>query len=248
MLTQGLIPYFFNTPNTQYVIYIAIAFVAVAAYLLGSINSAVLVSKVLYRDDVRKYGSGNAGLTNMHRTFGLKAAGLTLLGDLLKTVFAILITLFLFGFGYKFALCTNSLAYIAGLFAVIGHVYPIYYGFKGGKGVLVTATMALVLSPLVFLVLFIAFIGIVAMSKYISLGSVSVALLYPVFLNGYSSVLLDRPPFWTTTLTTILLAIFILWLHRKNLQRINDRTENKFSFKKKAEHGQAKKEDTEDEE
>ncbi len=231
MLIEGLIPYFLSD-NSFAVVFGMIALLIVS-YLLGSINSAIMVSKILYRDDIRKYGSGNAGLTNMHRTFGMKAAGLTLLGDMLKTVLSVLLALFTFGFRYSFALCINPLAFLAGAAAVVGHVYPVFYGFKGGKGVLVMSTMALVVSPAIFFTLLLVFIGVVALSKYISLGSVSVAILYPVFLNAYHSFFLKYPPAWTTVLVTILLALFVFWLHRENLKRINDRTERKFSFKKK---------------
>ncbi len=231
MLNLGLLPYFFENNNVLQIF--GIFSVIILSYLLGSINSAIMISKLLYRSDIRKHGSGNAGLTNMHRTFGLKAAGLTLLGDMLKTVISVLLALFVFGFMYRFGLCINPVAFLAGAAAVIGHVFPVYYGFKGGKGVLVMSTMALVVSPAIFFALLLVFIGVVALSKYISLGSVTVAVLYPVFLNAYSSLFLHKPPFWTTVLTTILLAIFVVWLHRENLKRINDRTERKFSFKKK---------------
>ncbi len=246
MLKHGLIPYFLDG-NDQLHIWVGLGIFAVllASYLFGSINSAIMISKMLYRDDIRKYGSGNAGLTNMHRTFGLKAAGLTLLGDMMKTVLSVLLALFVFGFGYKRGLCTNPVAFLAGALAVLGHVFPVYYGFKGGKGVLVMSTMALVVSPAIFFILLLVFIGVVALSKYISLGSVTVAVLYPVFLNAYSSFFLNAPPFWTTVFITILLAIFVVWLHRENLKRINDRTERKFSFKKKP--AITKPEDGEDE-
>ncbi len=236
MFEKGLIPYFLSDSKYFTAWFItAIVAVVLVSYLLGSINSAIMVSKILYRDDIRKYGSGNAGLTNMHRTFGMKAAGLTLLGDMLKTVASVLIAMLVFGFSYKAALCINPVAFLAGFSAVLGHVFPVYYGFKGGKGVLVTSTMALVLSPFIFLVLLLVFIGIVAMSKYISLGSVSVALLYPVCLNAYSNIFLHAPLLPMAAFVSILLAVFILWLHRENLKRINDRTERKFSFKKKEE-------------
>ena len=234
MLNSGLLADIINGGNNA-ALWLGIIGSVIVAYLLGSINTSILVSRLVYRSDIRKHGSGNGGLTNMHRTFGLKAAGLTLLGDMLKTVIAVMIPMILFGFEYAAVLCTNPIAYIAGLAAVIGHVYPVYYGFKGGKGVLVTATMALVVSPLIFVVLFLIFVGIVYLSKYISLGSVSVAVLYPVCVNFYSITFLNAPPFWTTLLSTILLAIFIFWLHRGNLKRIGDRTERKFSFKKKPE-------------
>ncbi len=235
MLETGLIPYLFVDSNFYTAaIIIGMIGVAVAAYLLGSINSSIAVSKLLYRDDIRKFGSGNAGLTNMHRTFGLKAAGFTLLGDVSKTALSVFLALFLFGFQYELLLCVNPLAYIAGAFAVVGHVFPVYYGFKGGKGVLVTAVTALIVSPIIFAILLLVFIGIVALSKYISLGSVSVALLFPICLNAYSTVLLERPLQAFTALVSIFLAVFIVWLHRENLKRINDRTERKFSFRKKA--------------
>lgn len=234
MLSNGLIPHLFSsTDNYPVWFWIGVVGIVIIAYLLGSINSAILVSKILYRDDIRKYGSGNAGLTNMHRTFGLKAAGFTLLGDMLKTVISVLVPMFLFGFVYDTGLCANQLSYVAGVMAVLGHVFPIYYGFKGGKGVLVTSTMALVVSPAIFGVLLLVFIGVVAMSKYISLGSVMVAALYPVCLNFYFTtfILAVIPP--VIIGVAIFLAIFILWLHRENLKRIGNRTERKFSFKKK---------------
>lgn len=234
MLEYGLLGPHIND-NTIFLLWIGIIGSIIFAYLLGSINSAILISKVVYCDDIRKHGSGNGGLTNMHRTFGLGAAGLTLLGDMLKTVIAVIVPMVLFGFTYDFALCTNPISFVAGFAAVLGHVFPIYYGFKGGKGVLVTSTMALVVSPIIFSVLLLVFIATVWMSKYISLGSVTVAVLYPVMVNAYSTVFLKAPPFASTVFITIFLAVFIVWLHRENLGRIGNRTERKFSFKKKAE-------------
>lgn len=234
MLTSGLLTQAVNGGNVA-VFWLGIIGSLVFAYLLGSINSAILISKLVYRDDIRKHGSGNGGLTNMHRTFGLKAAGLTLLGDMLKTVVAVLMPMLLFGFEYDTGLCANQLSYIAGVAAVLGHVYPIYYGFKGGKGVLVTSTMALVVSPAIFAFLLLVFIGAVAMTKYISLGSVTVAVFYPVCLNFYFMTFIKGllPP--SMAIASIFLAVFIVWLHRENLKRIGNRTERKFSFKKKAE-------------
>ena len=225
-----------------------IGIIAVAAYMLGSINSAIIISRVLYHDDIRKHGSGNAGMTNMQRTYGNGAAGLTLLGDLLKTVFAVSIAGVCFGFGYISGLSTNGYCYVAGLIAVIGHVFPLYYGFKGGKGVLSTATMALVLTPWLFLILFALFVAIVAMSKYISLGSVSVAVLYPVVVSGAFTVVFGMPLSIEIALSTILLAVLIVVCHMGNLKRISDRTERKFSFKKKkAEPVVAEEEDGDEE-
>ena len=244
---------------------LAIAFPIVAAvlviavsYLLGSINSAIIVSKLIYRDDVRKYGSGNPGTTNMLRTFGKKAALLTLIGDMLKTAVSILFAGLLFGFHYVGGVSSgDGLCYVAGLFAILGHVFPIYYKFKGGKGVLCTATMALILSPVALLIVLLVFIATVAWTKYVSLGSVFGGVLYPVVLHGQFSFLgaLINPtlpegtmPFFQNgiiSLVSIIAAILIVWCHRANLQRISDRTENKISFKKRL-IDQKKEEEAED--
>ena len=212
--------------------FIALFCVLLAAYLLGSINSAILISKTVYKDDIRKHGSGNGGMTNMLRTFGGKAALMTLAGDLLKTALSIFIAGFTFGFFYWGGISVQGYCYVAGLFAVLGHIFPIYYKFKGGKGVLVTSTMALILSPLPFLILFALFVGVVALSKYVSLGSVCSAVLYPVLLHGFFTVRGAQMP-GLISLSAIVLACIIVWCHRGNLQRISDRTERKLSFKKK---------------
>ncbi len=231
-LNTGLLEFWFGTSVPVLAHYGTLLGVLLVSYLLGSINSAILISKVFYHDDIRTKGSGNAGMTNMLRTYGGKAALLTLAGDLGKTVLSIFLAGLFFGFRYVAGVSVMEFCYLAGLFAVIGHIFPVYYKFKGGKGVLVTATMALVLSPIPFLILFLVFAGIVAMSKYVSLGSVSVAVLYPVMISGTYKLLHIPMPF-ITAFSTILLACIIVYCHRGNLKRINDRTEHKLSFKKK---------------
>jgi glycerol-3-phosphate acyltransferase PlsY len=233
MLRTGIINHLATKFDSFAIFWCGFAAALIFAYLLGSVNTSILVSRLVYRSDIRKHGSGNGGLTNMHRTFGLKAAGLTLLGDMLKTIIAVLIPMFFFGFLYENGVCANELSYLSGMIAVLGHVYPIYYGFKGGKGVLVTSTMALVVSPAIFGFLFLVFVGTVALFKYISLGSVTVATLYPVCLNFYFTTFIKAKIPSLIIATTIFLAIFIVWLHRENLKRIGERTERKFSFKKK---------------
>ncbi|MBO5009617.1 MAG: glycerol-3-phosphate 1-O-acyltransferase PlsY [Clostridia bacterium] len=221
--------------------------VMIVSYLLGSVNSAIIISKAMFGDDIRTHGSGNAGLTNMLRTYGKAAAGLTLLGDMLKAVLSIIFAGIIFGFGYYSGISLSDFCYVAGLFAVIGHIFPIYYGFRGGKGVLATATVALVLTPIPFLILITLFIIIVAMSKYVSLGSVCVAVLFPVVVSGYAKVFFGGSAPLIMTLCTILLAIIIVWCHRENLKRISDRTERKISFKKKDVEVQKKAEDNDNE-
>lgn len=208
------------------------------AYFMGSINSAIIISKTIYRDDIRTKGSGNPGMTNMLRTFGGKAALLTLLGDLLKTVLPVLVAGVVFGFQYNMGVSFSGPMYFVGLFAVIGHIFPAYYGFKGGKGVLSTASMALVCSPVPFAFLFLVFVILVAWTKYVSLGSVVAAGLYPVVLSGYFALFKDSDGNTVfmhplTAIATIFIAVLIIWAHRKNLERIGNRTENKLSFGKK---------------
>jgi len=240
-LNEGLLAYLVRDAEAYtkeyYLWYFVFALISITcAYLLGSINSAIIVSKSIYRDDVRKHGSGNPGLTNMLRTYGKGGAGLTLLGDMLKTAVAIFISGIFFGFNYVGGVSTGEgFCYIAGLFAVIGHVFPIYYKFKGGKGVLSTATMVLILTPGPFAILFLIFAAVVAMSKYVSLGSVVSAVLYPVVLHGYFMFIFsntNKSLPGLAALASIIIAILVVWCHRGNLQRISDRTERKLSFKK----------------
>lgn len=225
--------------------------VIVSSYLLGSINSAIIVSKTMYKDDIRNHGSGNAGLTNVMRTYGKRAAGLTLLGDIAKTAIAILIAGFLFGMNYVGGVSTgDGMCYVAGLFAVIGHISPVYYRFKGGKGVLTTAVTALILAPVPFLILFALFAIIVFASGYISLGSITCATLLPVVIHGYFSVIFSGAPKsfpGLAALSTIIIAILIVWCHRGNIQRISNRTERKFSFRKAPEVTERPEENKKDE-
>ncbi len=234
-LNKGLLMHLFENTDkytAYYITYVSfIVIVIVSSYLLGSINPAIMTSKILYHDDIRNHGSGNAGLTNMLRTFGKKAALFTLIGDMLKTALAIFIAGFLFGFNYiGFISDHDGYCYIAGLFVVLGHVFPVYYKFKGGKGVLAAATMALILSPIPFLILLIIFVGIVALTKYVSLGSVCAVIMYPVVINGYFNLVLKAQIHGFISATTIILAILIVWCHRGNLQRISNRTERKLSI------------------
>jgi glycerol-3-phosphate acyltransferase PlsY len=204
----------------------------VSGYLLGSINFAIIISSTQYKQDIRNFGSNNAGMTNMMRTYGKKAAAFTFIGDVLKAVVACLLGHILLG---------QLGAYIAGLFCILGHIFPIYYKFKGGKGVLCTSAMALILTPIEFLILLAVFVILVSWTKYVSLGSVTVAFLYPIVVSGHIKVAFNGAIKMNgvMALITILLAIIIVYCHRGNLQRISEGTERKISFKSK------KKDDTE---
>ena len=203
-------------------------------YLFGSINSAVVVSRIFYGDDIRRHGSGNAGLTNTLRTYGKKAAGLVLAGDVLKTVLAILAGGLLMGVHYIGAFSLGQGGYLAALGCVLGHVFPVYYKFKGGKGVLCAAAAVLTLSPVVFAIMLAIFVILVAFTKYVSLGSVTVALTYPLFFNvtfmawfGGSTA----PSY--IVLFTMFVALFVTWLHRANIKRLWNGEESKLSFSSK---------------
>jgi glycerol-3-phosphate acyltransferase PlsY len=171
----------------------------------------------------------------MLRVYGKKAALFTLLGDMLKTALSIALGACIYGVD-NWTVVDRSMegAYLAALFCVLGHIAPVYYKFRGGKGVLATATMALIITPLPFAILITLFIIIVAISKYVSLGSVCVASLYPVAV--YACIRLftevEKVPVFLI-ICTILLAITVVWCHRENLKRLANGTERKLSFGKK---------------
>jgi glycerol-3-phosphate acyltransferase PlsY len=166
----------------------------------------------------------------MLRSFGWKAALLTLVGDLGKTAISIFIAGVFFGFQYVAGISVSEFCYVAGAAAVLGHVFPVYYKFKGGKGVVTAYASILMCDPVVFLILFIIFVIIVAFTKYISLGSVMCMLLYPVILDRMHRLVNGA------TGAYVIIAIFnaalIIFMHRENIKRLIKGKENKFSFKK----------------
>ena len=235
MLDKGLFVTLFGDNTNSIEVYIAyiicIVLSLAASYLLGSINTAIIISKTMFRDDIRTHGSGNAGLTNIIRTYGMKAAALTLIGDILKVVLALLITGFLFGFYYNKALCWNEMCYISGFFCMIGHIKPVFYRFKGGKGVLCTATMLALLSPAIFAVLLILFIVLVAMTKYISLGSVICAAFLPILMQGYMEIFAGEGVYNPMIMVICIVSAFVvIFCHRSNIKRLFRGEENKFHF------------------
>lgn len=203
----------------------------VVPYLLGSLNFAIIISKAKYNEDIRTKGSGNGGMTNMLRTYGKKTGAATLVCDMLKSIVSVTIGCALMGITFG--------GYLAGFFCMLGHMFPIYYRFKGGKGVAVVAAMVLVLNPVVFFFLLIIFAVIVISTKYVSLASVMSVLMFPIILNRIdlimSDYLLVYQGVWTgaDTLIAILIAIFVVFMHRGNIKRLMDGTENKISFGKK---------------
>ena len=208
---------------------------AVQAYLLGSIDTGILVSKFLYHDDVRKYGSGAAGMTNMLRTFGKKAASLTAFGDVLKGVLAVCIGRWLFhqlpaGTGVSPYLGV----YLAAIFAVLGHLYPLYFGFKGGKGVLVAGGAILAIQPVLLPFLAAIFLLCLIPTGMVSLGSVTMAALYPLLtilygvFKGYAA-----GDLLVCAIGAGFMSGMVIYMHRANIQRIREGKEYRFGHHKK---------------
>jgi glycerol-3-phosphate acyltransferase PlsY len=202
-----------------------LAAVMVLGYLLGSLNFAVLISRHGYHEDIRDFGSKNAGTTNMMRTYGKKAAGLTLLGDVLKGVFASGIGSLLLG---------QMGGYFAGFCCIVGHMYPVWFRFRGGKGIATTAGVVLWLSPGTFGVLLFLFVAIVLWTKYVSLGSIMALLMYPFILDRFStppiSELSTYVCFPPRVLVALAIMVLAVWKHRTNIKRLWNKEENKFSF------------------
>ncbi|MCL1859339.1 MAG: glycerol-3-phosphate 1-O-acyltransferase PlsY [Oscillospiraceae bacterium] len=211
-------------------IVISVFSVIITGYLLGSLNFGVIISKVFYHDDVRKHGSKGAGATNMLRTYGKFPAAMTFLGDGLKAAVAVLIGAVFLGMRTSAFEYNNIIyfgfagTYIGGMASVIGHAFPVYYKFKGGKGVASTFFMVLFTSPLVGLICLVIFIIIVAGTKFISLGSIMAVLIYPLILNRMTGLGLHN-------LIAIFISLLIVYLHRENIIRLLNGKENKFSLK-----------------
>lgn len=209
----------------------------IVPYLISGVNSAIIVTKIKSGEDIRKIGSGNAGLTNTLRTQGKLAALFVLLGDILKGVISILIVHFLF----KGVLGIDTYAetdgyewinYLAGVFAVLGHIFPIYYGFKGGKGILVTFSTMLAISWVPALILLGIFAVLVAITRYVSLGSIVAATCYPfaVLINGYLN---GNPNVWLSFIFSAVIGFMLVFMHRSNIVRLKNHTEKKLGEKAK---------------
>lgn len=218
---------------------LAILISAVLSYLLGSFNSSILVVRLLKHQDIRKFGSHNAGLTNTLRCFGKGCAALTLVGDLAKGIVAVLLSkgiCELLGTGLTAQNDVHFIGYIAGIFAILGHVFPIYYHFKGGKGVLVGVSVFLGIDWKVFLCLIVIFAVVLAISKYVSLGSIIAAACCPVVTFLFQFWQRGDLPMWYLWLNTGLAALmgaWVIYMHRTNIQRLKAGNENKFSFHSK---------------
>ena len=218
---------------------------AVMSYLLGSVNFSIIISRLYAKSDIRKYGSGNAGATNVLRSIGKVPAAITMAGDMAKVIVAIYVARLIIG-EQRYEYFPVLFKYAAGFFCLIGHMYPLYFGFKGGKGVATAAGMILVVDWRIFLILLGIFIIMVAIFRMVSLGSVVVAAVFP-FLTYLMYTKIPKPTGVTSayldfiypnqrlivTLIAIGFAVIVIFKHRKNIKRIIDGTEAKMSKKNK---------------
>lgn len=205
--------------------YIAIAIIA---YAIGSVNFSVIFSKKFAGFDVREKGSGNAGSTNMLRSVGKKAAALTLVCDVLKGVVAILIAI-LMGNLIKSVENKALLVQIAGIAVVIGHTYPIFFQFKGGKGVATSLGILLMSNWQIGLICLVFALVLMALTRVVSMGSVAAAILFPVLTLFIDTNYIVEGNYFVYS---VILAVIVAFNHRSNIKRILNGTENKLSFKK----------------
>ena len=207
--------------------------IAIIAYLIGSINFSILISKKKAGYDIRQKGSGNAGTTNMLRNLGKKYAAITLICDVLKGVVAIGIAIIVGNILGD----TNKalLVQIAGVAVVIGHTFPIFFGFKGGKGVAISLGILLMTNWQLGLICLVFALVLMALTRVVSMGSIAAAILYPVltlFVGGGHYIVESTGLGNGYFIYSVILAIIVIFNHRENIKRILSGTENKISFNK----------------
>lgn len=216
---------------------IAYIIIPVISYLLGSLNFGVILSKKLQNDDVRNHGSGNAGTTNMLRNYGKKLAVATIIGDMLKVGVAVgiayLIKNFISPGLFEYFIFHDSdvdynvlLKLYAGLFCVIGHIFPCFFGFKGGKGVATAGGMVFIIDWRIALILLAVFFVILLTTKYVSLGSIVMAMLFPVLMLIFHKSLL-------ISALSLVFTFIVVVAHRENIKKLLNHTESKIGDRKK---------------
>ncbi len=217
-------------------LYLVAVLVCIIAYILGSLSSSIIISKKISGEDIRNEGSGNAGATNMLRVHGKKAGALTLLCDALKGVVAVLIgaladTIVLSELGEVTGFLAGNLKYIAGVIVVLGHGFPIFFGFKGGKGVATSLGVMLILDWKIGLMVAVIALLVMIFSRYVSLGSIIGGVIYPVsvlsFMIGKNNIN------WVYFICALILGIIVIIKHHANIKRLIAGNENKLFSKKK---------------
>ena len=199
-------------------------FSALLGYLLGSLSFSIILSRLRYQDDIRRHGSGNAGMTNTLRTYGKGAGAVVFVGDFLKGSLAVLLGQLIGG---------EAGGYLAGFFVVIGHLFPVFFGFRGGKGVATAAGMILMMDPPTLLVLLVPFVLIILLTRYMSLASITVAGLYPV-VTVARMLLAGREPSQAAVglIYSGIIGGLVIFMHRSNIGRLLRGEESKLGKKK----------------
>lgn len=204
---------------------------AVIGYVFGLFQTGYIYGKIKHID-IRQHGSGNAGTTNALRTLGWKAGAITFLGDCLKCVVAVAVVYCIYGEGHS---NIQLLAMYAGMGAVIGHNYPFYLNFQGGKGIAATAGLILSTNPWMMLIAAVVFIAIVAVTRYVSLGSLVLVVLFVVEVIVYGQrggFQLTQPELYEMYTIAVFLMLLAFYKHRANIKRLLNGTENKLGAKK----------------
>lgn len=212
---------------------------AVISYLIGSINFSILLSKIIGGKDIRESGSGNAGATNMLRTYGKKLGVITLLLDVLKGVIAILITIIVTAALVNETMTYfDMISYVSGVCVILGHNFPLYFGFKGGKGVATSLGVVLMLDWKIGLIVAVFAIAIMAITRYVSLGSIIGGFLYIVLEVIHTSMGLIRfsdgemPYLAVQIICVVIIGGLLIIRHHANIKRLINGTENKLGQKK----------------
>ncbi len=216
-----------STDTAAYLMVLGVLLCIIIPYLIGSINPAIIFSNKIYHDDIRTHGSGNAGTTNTLRTYGKKMAALILLLDFLKAVISVVVGALL--------MSVERGGAIAGIFVILGHSFPVYYKFRGGKGVACLAGVILMLSPISFVILLLLFIAIVLMTRFVSLGSIMCSMLLPLLGKAFANR--GFIPF-----ACIMIMVIIVFMHRENIKRLLAGKESKLSFGDKKKKNKAETE------
>jgi len=218
--------------------YLCLAFAIIVPYLICSINPAIIAAKIKSGRDIREMGSGNPGLTNTLRTMGKRAAAVVLLFDVLKGVISIVLVLILSStvncqpstVNCQLSI-VNCLVWVASLTSVLGHCYPLYYKFKGGKAVLVTVATLFVIDWLSALIALSLFILIVLVTKYVSVGSIIAAALYPVVVGVIGYYVWGNDEVYIGVIFSSVIAVLLIFKHRENMKRLIAGNEKKFGKK-----------------
>ena len=228
------------------IVLIVAVITAIVSYLIGSVNFSILISKAISGKDIRESGSGNAGATNMLRTHGKKFAIITLLCDIAKGVLAVLLAILCREYivpnsgwnpeiswgGVISVLLLTALPYIAGLFVMLGHCFPVFFGFKGGKGVATALGVVMTLDWKIGIIVLVIALAIMAITRYVSLGSVVAAALFVILtIAKQFFVMLFANPYIIVCST--LMGLLVILRHHANIGRLIHGTENKLSFSKK---------------